>query len=316
MTTRIPRFLVLALLAVIATMTAVRGQVPDSRLVVATAINGQRARIGDPLTLEISLTGPAEISRARPVAGPMLGAFHVADIKAWPPRRNERQWAQAWTLRLTTFDYGKQVIPRVTVEGQFIDGRAFSAMSTDETTVVIEASSATAADELKPVTAVIEVPAGLASQLAGAIDWLAVSIVVAAVVLVAAAWPRIIRWHHRRSFWRRLIAEAYALRRAEIGAVRDQYTMAVALLRRGVGQSIDHPVDSYTTTEMIVCVSALGATGARIGPALWTVMNHLDEVRFSGALPDDRMKNRALDEVIGMLRALRAIALAAGRVRS
>ena len=50
------------------------------------------------------------------------------------------------------------------------------ATSADETTVTIETPSATAADELKPVTTVIEVPAGFASQVVGAVDWLAVSI--------------------------------------------------------------------------------------------------------------------------------------------
>jgi len=317
MTTRIPcRRSVLALLAAIATMTAVRGQVPDPRLVVATALDSARARIGDRLTLEVSLTGPADISLARPIVGTTLGVFHVAEVTARPPRRSDGQWTQGWTLRMTTFAHGPQAIPRITVEGQFLDGRAFSATSDGEVTVAIETPSATAVDELRPVTAVIEVPAGLASQAAEAVDWLAVSIVVAVVVLVASAWPYLSRWHYRRLFWRRLIAEAHALRRADVGAVRDQYTMAAVLLRRGVGRSIDQLVDSYTTTEMIVCVSALGATGARIGPALWTVMNHLDEVRFSGTLPDDRTKNRALDEVIAMLRALSAIAMAAKRIRS
>lgn len=301
--------------AAIVTSAITSGQVRGEIPIVHVAVSPRTAAIGDRLILEVSLTGSPDIVSARPAIDAIIGDFEVGEVVVQAPTRNRKQWTQSWRFTVVTFEHGKRDIPPVSVEGRLSNGARFTVTSREPLSVAIDEPTVSWEDPMRPVTSVMAVPGG--------VEWLAafpwwVAAVAFGIVLTALAavalWPSLLRWRRRHAFWRRLIADAQTLRAAaDAHAVRDQYMAASALLRRGVARSIDQAVDSYTTAEMVVCVATLGQDGSRICPPLWTIMSHLDEVRFGGPPPDPYIKHRALDEVVAMLRTLRAVTRSSGR---
>lgn len=283
---------------------------PDAPIVVTASVDAREVRIGDRLTLAVSLEGPSAIARVRPVVGAAVGTFAIVELTGQSGRRTAGQFRQSWRLTLTTFEHGRQAIPRIVLEGAFDDGRHFSAATPAEIVITVAPPSATATDPLLPITSVIDVPV---NPLETGARWLFWSVVLATgLVFAAPAKARLRRWHRRRHFWRQLIAQAVALKGATSpGTTHDQYTTATRLLRCGIGRLVDG-TESLTTTEMAIAIAGLSPRGARVSSALWEVMSHLDEVRFGGSVPDDGMRVRALEEVVAMLRALRALSASSG----
>lgn len=301
-------FAALSVMIVAGTLTG--AHTPDPPIVVTASVDAREVRIGDRLTLAVSLEGPSAIARVRPVVGAVVGTFAMVELTAQSGRRTAGQFRQSWRLTLTTFEHGRQVIPRIVLEGAFDDGSRFSATTPAEIVITVAPPSATATDPLLPITSVIDLPD---NPLETGARWLFWSVLLATgIVFAAPARARLLRWYRRRHFWRRLIAQAAALKGAmPPGTTRDQYTTATRLLRCGIGRLVDG-TESLTPTEMAIAIAGLGARGAQVGSALFEVMSHLDEVRFGGSVPDDGMRIRALEEVVAMLRALRALSASSG----
>jgi hypothetical protein len=280
---------------------------------VETAVRPVTARIGDPITLTLTLDVPESIDQVRPRLDERLGDFEVSAIDSSAPDRTARGWRQVWRVTLRTFEPGNRVVPTLPLDYTAAGGRLLTVSIDPRATVGVTSPTVTADMPLRPLTARADVPPPS--------PWPRILLIGGLLsVGVSLIGIPLLRWWARRRARRRRVAffteleHELARLAASPGAspadARERYARAAVLLRRGLARIVPGRIETLASTDLAERLRQAGHEPARLATQARISMSAVDAIKFGNSLPPPAQHAATLGEAGSLLQALRRLATA------
>ncbi len=297
-----------ALLVALAIAPSAIAQLPAPSL--DAQLSAQQARIGEQVTLRVTLATRDSGVRFSPRVGPEFGPFRVVAVRAPAATQASGAPASTWEFVITAFEEGQTVIPSVWFDGVDAQGRRVQPVGTKALAINVVAPDVDPRSPLKPLKPPISnsLP-GLLLAVAGAVLLVAVGI----SSLGALIWRRV---NSRARLPKpapgespaRILAELESLRRMEARTAQEKREI-FARLFHGVRAISRHwfgvAAEGLSSPELAGAAAGAGC-GQRIAIEFGEALASIDEARFAP------LALEAADSTAAVARTLAAV----GSIRS
>jgi hypothetical protein len=267
-------------------------------------VSPSESRLGDPLTLTLTVEAEPEVTVEMPAFGEALGRFSILDFT--PRERTDPDGktvlSQSYTLQAPMS--GKQRIPPLRVE--FLDERPgrttpddpedYRELLTDELAVTVASlvPAGAVADELRPVRPALPERTGFSRPWLVALGSLVV--VAAAIVLVAYLRRRSLE-RARLTAYDRAMRRLAALERKGLPAPGEEdawYVELSDIVRRYLEDRYGVRAPELTTEEFLQEARRSAELSESHRELLSSFLEHCDRVKFAAYHPEPNESKRAL----------------------
>lgn len=267
-----------------------------------TTVEPSSIAIGHLATLQISVTLPSAPRWVEVDLASLSPAFEVRRVVAGRTFGARRQWS----VEITSFEPGTQIVPALTINGEFGDGPSGSLARTAPVDVIVTSPKVSAEDPLQPMAGRLDPPPWPV--------WLRILLWGVAMVSTAALLSGSIIWSRRaaerrrktREFWSTTTATMRQLaeraRHATPQQRRSLLHSTASLIKSALAAAIDPRVRGRSSTDVRAILSQ-DSKHAAVRDHSTSILSSLDRQRF-GPTPSAKPEGEVLSDAVRLVERL------------